>query len=152
MQVTVNGKVKNWTRLSDYFRRAMNSILKTYETIVTTGWESWMVQDTSRRSQSYCGSSRYVKASPITDLVYIRRLAMWRYVAVYEQAGCFHIVVITMAFAIDHAACKHVIRFTVPGRRPWARCMDRSGGHTWVFLQFTFPKGRIKTIATNKEF
>jgi hypothetical protein len=33
---------------------------------------------------------------------------------VYEQAGNFHIVVITMAFAIDHTASKHVIRSTMP--------------------------------------
>jgi len=34
-------------------------------------------------------------------------------VAVYEQAGKFDIVVITMAFAVDHATSKRVIRSTM---------------------------------------
>jgi hypothetical protein len=34
-------------------------------------------------------------------------------VAVYEQAGQFHTVVIAMAFAVDHATSKRVIRSTL---------------------------------------
>lgn len=36
--------------------------------------------------------------------------------------------------------------------RPWARYMDGSGGHAWVFLQFAFPRGQIGTVATNRAF
>jgi hypothetical protein len=53
-------------------------------------------------------------APSIIDFVHIRWLAMRSDVAVYEQAGNFHIVVITMAFAIDHTASKRVIRSTMP--------------------------------------
>jgi len=56
-------------------------------------------------------------------------------VAVYEQAGKFHIVVIAMAFAVDHATSKRVIRFTMsaadlePGA--WT---DREAVHGFYFI------------------
>ena len=55
--------------------------------------------------------------------------------AVYEQAGKFHIVVITMAFAVDHATSKRVIRSTMsaadlePGA--WT---DREAVHGFYFI------------------
>jgi hypothetical protein len=46
-------------------------------------------------------------------LIHICWLAKRCDVAVYEQAGQFHTVVIAMAFAVDHATSKRVIRSTL---------------------------------------
>lgn len=35
--------------------------------------------------------------------------------------------------------------------RPWARCMDGSGGRTWVLLHFTFVRGRVTTVTKIRE-
>jgi hypothetical protein len=71
----------------------------------------------------------------IIDLIHNRWLAKRSDVALYEQAGNFDIVVIAMAFAIDHTTSKRVIRSTMsaadlePGA--WT---DREAVHGFHFI------------------